>query len=139
MTPTRNNAWQSRANALAEWTEKWLVVRRDRHGAYQSDGRPWTAEEFDRKRIVQHFRATSACDVMGLHSTAIVDNKSVCKWVGVDIDAHDSDGTADPEANWRLARRILEMGKGLGFQVLLTDSNSKGGYHVRLIFDQEIS
>jgi hypothetical protein len=55
-----------------------------------------------------------------------------CRWVVVDIDNHD-DG-ADPQANVAMALAVHAAAIAAGFAALLLDSNSKGGYHLWVIF-----
>ena len=55
------------------------------------------------------------------------------RWLAVDIDRHDE--KADPEATRKFALGLYEWLRALGFQVLLLDSNGRGGFHLLVIFD----
>jgi hypothetical protein len=76
----------------------------------------------------RHFTATRPEDVCGLHITAPDQTYLVTI---VDIDAHSDD--ADLQANFALALHVYHTAQALGFDVLLLDSNGKGGYHVWII------
>ncbi len=71
--------------------------------------------------------------MIGLHCTA---PDETCRWVGIDIDAHDGQG-ACPEANFRFAREVRARAIGAGLQVRLIDSSGgRGGYHLWIVFDR---
>lgn len=126
-------AWRSRAEDLAGWASRRLVNRVDVWGSYGEAG-SWTAPAVkDRGRqqltlglLRQHFTGRT----IGLHSTS-PDNTSL--WGAVDVDAHDG-GRADPEANLAAALAWYERLAALGFRPLLTDSNGRGGFHLRVLF-----
>src|SRR5205823_2062037 len=44
----------------------------------------------------------------------------------------------DPEANWEMARAVYVAARALGLDVLLLDSDGKGGFHVWIIFANQI-
>ena len=145
-SPSASEAWHKRADELAKWTEKRLVNRRDISGDYYigDDGKvnPVTShDELTRARILRHYRARCTADVLGLHTTArialekdLVVSQSL--WLAIDIDNHD--GRVAPAV-------LLEAGLAwhgalvaLGFHPLLTDSDGKGGLHLRVIFEEPI-
>src|SRR5262249_36969133 len=68
-------------------------------------------------------------DVVGLHSTS---PENRCKWGAFDIDRH-GDAT-DPAATLAVALRLSAEVQRRGFRPLLTESNGRGGYHLRIIF-----
>ncbi len=141
--PSPDEGWGLDATALAAWVDTHLVNRRDAYGGYYcKDGATHTTTRKDTDRdgpltlaiLTRHFRAAGTGDVVGLHST-FRDEAGECwsRWVGFDVDLHD-DQAGDPEANWRFTRALYDAARGLGFTPILTDSNGKGGYHVRLVF-----
>ena len=94
--------------------------------------------------IVRHYQAKAIGDVLGLDTTArvILDEgrgdqprveSCVSFWDGADIDQH---GEADfSQANEAAAIAWFGVLTGLGFHPLLTDSNGKGGFHLRVLFE----
>jgi hypothetical protein len=140
-----STAWATHAPALAEWSGRLLVNRRDVWGGYYAvnSGGEWAtcqtthplmAERGKRllglPDLLRHFRATSTRDVLGLHTTS-ADNLS--RWGAVDIDNH-GEQSPDPAANLAAALAWYERLVALGFRPLLTESNGRGGYHLRVIF-----
>jgi hypothetical protein len=140
------HSWRTRAADLARWAQARLVNRTDVWGGYYS-GPTGTCQtthprKVDRGRIVlnvnvlvSHFRATRTCDVIGLHTTSPV-NTSL--WGGIDIDKH-GEGGNDASANLGAALAWWDRLRGLGFAPLLTDSNGKGGYHLRALFQEPVA
>jgi P4 family phage/plasmid primase-like protien len=143
--------WRRRAEELADWTERRMVNRRDIHGRYYlGDGGKVNVttshETLTRALIVRHYQAKAIGDVLGLHTTAriILDegNESieqkriescVSLWGAGDIDQH---GEIDfSRANEAAAIAWYDVLVGLGFHPLLTDSNGKGGFHLRVLFE----
>ncbi|VTS01723.1 unnamed protein product [Gemmata massiliana] len=143
MTTAIANPWGARAEELARWALTRLVNRTDRCGGCYGD--PATGDVrrttrpaggakpgyVDLRLLARHFRASATEDVIGLHALGA---DGFGKWVGVDIDAHPGT-TADPEANERFALAIYDRLAVLGFTPLLSESNGKGGYHVRALFE----
>lgn len=130
--PTANNgrAFAARAGELAKWADVRLVNRPDVWGAYHALGGQLTRRgRLTRARLVQHFQARDAGDIIGLH-TADADNQS--KGGALDIDQH-GDDPARAEANQRAALHWYDVLTRKGFRPLLTASNGKGGYHLRLL------
>jgi P4 family phage/plasmid primase-like protien len=139
-------SWRTRAGELATWTEHRMVNRRDVSGSYYDadDGtvKPTTSHDWlTRERIVRHYQAKDTHDVLGLHTTARVAlEKDVVAclslWDGVDIDQH---GPGEfSEANFAAAVAWRDVLAGLGFHPLLTDSNGRGGFHLRVLFDEPV-
>jgi hypothetical protein len=124
------SAWHARAAELAGWALARLVNRTDVWGAYHPGGGQLTRRgELTRARLVRHFRAEGAGDVVGLH-TADADNLS--KGGALDIDQH-GDDSARAEVNLRAALHWYRQLATWGFRPLLTESNGAGGYHLRLL------
>jgi hypothetical protein len=154
--PDSGEAWGRRAPALADWVLARLVVRTDVWGGYvrvedrgkeftRRDGtkgklpksltRPAKAkrgkEVLTRNVIVRHFRPRSADDIIGIHTTS---PENFSRWGATEVDRHSEDAGPDPEVNWRAALCWYERAVSLGWHPLLTDSDGKGGYHLRLLF-----
>jgi hypothetical protein len=137
-------AWAGRAEQLAAWAWRF-VNRRDVWGGYYraADGagnwatcqttRPAKAERGRRllgpPDLARHFRATATRDVIGLHTTS---PENLSHWGAVDVDCHGPGGN-DPRANLAAALAWFAELVRLGFRPLLTDSNGKGGYHLRFL------
>ncbi|MDY3557046.1 phage/plasmid primase, P4 family [Gemmata sp. JC717] len=145
MTVAHPNPWHARADELARWALLRMVNRTDRCGGCfvgaggkvrrttrPSDG---PAPGFvNHPRLVQHFSATAAAHVVGLHAIA---PDGTGKWVAVDVDAH-PDRPFDPDANERFARAGFDRLTGLGFRPLLTQSNGTGGFHLLALFAEPV-
>lgn len=144
--------WVRHAAMLAEWTEQYLVNRRDVWGRYRplsargdnGQDKALTAPPLrDRGEVllaqedlVAHYAGRNVGDLIGLHSTS---EDGTCRWIAWDIDRHDDDPKPpDPEDNWQHARLLYDHLTGLGLKPLLTDSNGKGGYHVRVVLKAPI-
>jgi hypothetical protein len=88
------------------------------------------------KRVLaRHF--STKCDegIVGLHTTS-PDNTSL--WGGFDIDCHDGDGNT-PEATAEAAGWLYHELDSRGFRPLLTDSDGRGGYHLRILFSEPVA
>jgi hypothetical protein len=153
--PDPEKAWRDRAPDLAGWF--WPYVNRvdvfggylpiDRRGPRTLPGgkvvnhlgpitRPAVQQRgmvvLSDALLVRHFRAAAPEDVLGLHSTS-ADNTS--RWGAVDVDHHGAT-SSPPEANLAAALHWYGCLRTLGFLPLLTDSNGKGGYHLRALFSE---
>ncbi len=138
-------AWAAFASALAAHFFA-LQNRTDVHGRYKP---PWmrtpdpktgkvrsayTAHAVLTDAIlVGHFTGLCRGDLVGLHVSSPAET---CKFAFIDFDAH-GDGD-DPEANWKMALAVYFAARGLGFDVLLLDSNGKGGFHLWIVFARPI-
>jgi putative DNA primase/helicase len=142
------NPWQERSRELADWAMR-LVNRTDAWGAYWRDdagqvktytGKPSaTQHPVDTVRLARHFSATEARDVIGLHTLGI-DSRG--RWAAVDLDIHDADPNAPTPDQTRayalhIYQRVFDMGRGA--RPLLTTSNGKGGYHLRVHFREAVA
>jgi hypothetical protein len=79
---------------------------------------------------VRHFRAQVTSDVIGLHTTS-PENTSL--WGATEVDWH-GEGSTAPQLNEAAAISWYGKLRERGFHPLLTDSNGKGGYHLRAFF-----
>jgi hypothetical protein len=152
-------AWAARAGELAEWAWARLVNRVDAWGAYRplaergktytgrngtagTLGNSWTAPlPSQRGRVSltpdvlrQHFAATLPEHVVGLHTTS---SQNTSLWGAVEVDWHGPTSTG-PEVNWRAAEHWYGELRQMGFRPLLTDSNGKGGYHLRALLREPV-
>jgi hypothetical protein len=84
--------------------------------------------------LVWHYQADGPGEVIGAH-TADADNRS--KGGALDIDQH-GDDSACAEANRLAALHWFDQLVRLGFRPLLTASNGKGGYHLRVLLANSI-
>jgi hypothetical protein len=144
--------WRARAEALATWAEERLVVRRDCYGGYYLDSsgvvRTTTHHEtLTHGRVVQHFQAIGASDVIGFHTCATekmvglptgLAHVTLAKYACPELDLHDNDDPALAEANLKAAITWHDRAAGLGFHPLLVDSNGKGGHKLFLLFESLI-
>jgi hypothetical protein len=141
-------AWRRRADALAGWALARLVSRRDVWGGYlparyrtpgggKSVTRPPVAlrgwRELTRAVLAAHFRGADPSDVVGTHSTSAADTSL---WGLADVDAHGP--AADPAANERAVLGWYGRLARLGFTPLLTTSDDRGGFHLRVLFDRPV-
>jgi hypothetical protein len=122
-------AFAVRAVELAGWTEARLVNRRDACGAYYDGGQMTRRVTLNRALLTKHYRAQHAGDILGLH-TADADNQS--RGGAIDIDQH-GDDPARAEANRIAALHWYSVLVRQGFRPLLTASNGKGGFHLRVL------
>jgi hypothetical protein len=152
-------AWAARAAKLADWAWSRLVNRTDVWGTYTppeergqvyrgADGKEkkvpgsWTAPARSQRgrvsltleRLRRHFAATAPRDVIGLHTTS---PQNTSRWGAAEVDWHGPSSTA-PEVNWRAALAWYGELRRLGFRPLLTDSNGKGGYHLRFLLREPV-
>jgi hypothetical protein len=126
--------WHVRADPLARWALARLVNRLDAWGAYYGGGQVTKRGTLTHARIVRHFQGRDVGDIIGLH-TAGADNRS--KGGALDIDQH-GDDPVRAEANRRAALHWHDVLIRLGFCPLLTASNGRGGYHLRILLGEPI-
>jgi hypothetical protein len=145
-------AWADRAGELAGWAWGRLVNRTDAWGGYRAPeevGKKYTRPDGTTGKLgaqttrkgaltdailARHFAARRREDIVGLHTTS-TSNTSL--WGAVEVDWHGEHSTA-PEVNLAAALAWYERLCGLGFSPLLTDSNGKGGYHLRALFTEPV-
>jgi hypothetical protein len=153
------DAWRSRSVELARWTMAYLVNRVDVWGGYtplrdrgkryiRADGsedilgatitRPAKSRRgkvfLTQATLEAHYWATASEHVVGLHTT---NERNTSLWGAIDIDWH-GECSSDSATNWRAARAWYEQLRTLGFHPLLTDSNSKGGFHLTSLFKEPV-
>jgi putative DNA primase/helicase len=139
-TLTIQQEWAARADELADWTASKLVMRTDCWGHYTTQGASFTAPAVDLRRdgvltrelLVQHFRGEIT---IGLHTTA---PGNTCRSVTFDVDAHD-DKPETAEQNWQTVLVLFSKLAAMGLDPLVTDSDGKGGYHVKIILKKPIA
>jgi hypothetical protein len=84
--------------------------------------------------FARHFRATVPEHLVGAHSTSPA-NTSL--WGALDIDQH-GETSAPAEVNWAAALAWYERLCLLDFDPLLIDSNGAGGFHLWVLFVEEV-
>src|SRR5262249_43086264 len=126
--------WHARAGELADWTSARLANRADSWGGYYHDGQVTRRGSLSRPLLVRHYRAPYASDIIGLH-TSDAGNRS--KGGALDIDQH-GDDPVRAEANLHAASYWYAELVRRGFRPLLTSSNGKGGFHLRLLLAEPI-
>jgi hypothetical protein len=137
------SVWANRAPELARWAWEHLINRTDVWGSYYISHGPdgpetvsYTAPAVkDRGKVYlsegvlrRHFAGRS---IIGSHSTSA---ENTSKWGAVDIDWH-GDESPDPEILWRAALAWYSRLWLLDLNPLLTDSNGRGGLHLRVLFN----
>jgi hypothetical protein len=126
--------WFLRAPSLAEWAEVRLVNRYDASGGYHAGGQFTRHSHLTIDHLRRHFQAREARDIVGLH-TAGADNLSLGG--AIDIDQHGND-PVKAEANISAAVHWFAVLRFGGFHPLLTGSNGRGGFHLRLLLRERI-
>jgi hypothetical protein len=111
-----------------------LVNRTDACGSYYQGGQVTRRVKVDHARLIRHFRARHAGDILGAH-TASAENLSLGG--ALDIDQH-GDDLVRAEANRLAALHWYGELVRQGFRPLLTTSNGKGGYHLRVLLAEAI-
>ncbi|MDE2097141.1 MAG: hypothetical protein KGL39_07835 [Patescibacteria group bacterium] len=151
-----SQAWLDRAHELVRWTQQRMVNRTDVWGGYcRLDKRSkefpgaFTKPSLSKrgKRALGYgtlfwsFGAgcydinTAPERLVGLHA---ISQENTSLWGAVDVDWHGPDSTS-PGINLAAALGWFDKLTSLGFKPLLTDSNGKGGYHIRVLFSEAIS
>lgn len=143
--------WQARASELADWAFTRCVNRIDVWGGYRLaqhrvDGeqnaftkpavKDRGAKFLNRNVLIKHFKCAKEGDVVGLHA---IGPENTCLWGAIEFDRHSDDpGEPSPEQIWTYAAAIREKLIELGFRPLLTDSNGRGGLHLRIFFAEAV-
>jgi len=147
--------WKSRAGELAEWAMNNLINRKDVWGQYsvltpgeqRRENRSYKAMTLPQKdrrgddmvtldKLTRHFasRHFHKPQIIGLHAKS---QEGTSRWVGIDIDCHDSDATAAEDHARRNLVASIKWWQALqdqGYDPLLFDSNGAGGYHLWVLF-----
>ncbi len=137
--------WVAAAGLLAAWTMARIVNRTDRAGGYFREKpsgavKPITAPASATEgyitlaRIEAHFCATAPEHVLGLHALGI---ESSGKWASLDVDAHTEADSAEANEKFAIAKYAELV--DLGFRPLLTESDGKGGFHLRVLFRERVA
>jgi len=132
--PGSDAAWRSRGGELAAWALARLANRLDAWGGYNTAGQVTRRGNLTFDVLARHFQARNAADIIGLH-TADANNRSLGG--ALDIDQH-GDDSSRAEVNRFAALHWYNSLVSLGFYPLLTGSNGKGGYHLRLLLAEGI-
>lgn len=147
--------WKARATELADWAMDNLVNRKDVWGQYsvmtpselrlakEGDGRTYKAMTLPIKskrgndmvtldKLTRHFasRRHFKPQLIGLHAKSM---ESTSRWLGIDIDCHDTESsTAEDHARRNLAGALSwwREFQNRGYDPLLFDSSTRGGYHL---------
>jgi len=127
--------WKKYSKRLASWASNRLIVRHDTFPEWDKSDNQWKRryDALHEGKLIQHFKGFSTIGVYTLKP-----QENTCIYTGLDIDAHDNDPHADPVANWDYALKKFEQLQSLGIEPLLEDSNGHGGYHLWVLYDQEI-
>lgn len=130
-TDTRN-AWQIEFYELAGWTLSRLAIKTDRFGLYSPrGGASWATTPVTGTILRRHFHGRHT---IGLGSTSPDDQ---CLWVAWDFDNHVTDVATNVNLNFAIVLR--DNLRALGFNnVVIEDSDGKGGIHVWLFFASPI-
>jgi hypothetical protein len=148
--PDAAAAWAFRATELAAWAWRHLVVRQDVWGGYWEDfssgerqlqktTRPAVARR-GRVRLTEaapaaHFRGYRVGDLVGLHTTS---TENTSRWGAVEVDYHGEGGNS-PEANLAAVLAWYARLAGMRFRPLLTTSDGRGGFHLRVLLREPVS
>jgi hypothetical protein len=142
-----HKAWARRSQDLADWTWHALVNRTDAWGGYrplEEVGREYTRTNGTKGRLgdqktvrgcltrailIRHFQAQDRSAIIGLHTA---DRDNLSKGGGLDIDYHRPSSTR-PEVNLHAALWWYGELVRRGFHPLLTESNGRGGFHLRVL------
>lgn len=131
-TTKHHAAWTQYADDLAAWVER-VQIRDD----YAEWDKGWKCKKQKTNPIAMKLRGHfSGFLTLGMYTTH--PERQTCKFFGMDIDAHDGQDV-DVVANWWFALRSFNELRAMGLHPLLEDSNGKGGYHVWVLFDNEVS
>lgn len=144
--------WADRAAELAVWAEQRAVNRRDVWGGYvpkkfrgEGSNGATTKPSINKRGsitlstsvIEKHFYCGSEGDVIGVHA---ISQENTSLWGAIDLDRHDDEpGQPPAEQLQSFALAIYAEMVGLGFRPLLTDSNGKGGLHLRVFFREAVA
>ncbi len=151
-SPAPGRSWRRHYRELAEWSLRTFGLRYDAWGQYLKSGSQITAKVDpqyleDGKSLALtalqfHFNPQSRDDVIGL-LCYLPDNDPLCPrywtiYLGIDIDNHDKNIDPSIINNHRFAIVVYKRLVELGYNVILSDSNGKGGFHLEVAFDSRI-
>jgi len=147
--------WRERAAELADWAQRRLINRRDVWGQYsvptpaeeRESGRSYKAMTLPAKsqrdggdkvtidKLTRHFasRRYRKPQLIGLHAKS---PESTSRWIGLDIDCHDTEATGALDLGRRNLRAVVtwyQKLQSMGYDPLLFDSNGAGGFHLWIL------
>lgn len=149
--------WKSRAGELAQWAFDNLLNRKDVWGQYsvlspseqRRENRSYKAMTLPQKdrrgedmvtldKLTRHFssRHFRKPQIIGLHAKS---KQGSSRWLGIDIDCHDSNSTAAEDHARRNLVTAIKWWRELqeqGYDPILFDSNGSGGYHLWILFSE---
>ena len=136
VTQNVSNAWSTHATELAQWANDRLVNRSDAWGGYYAkdgESRQTTNKgQLSLEDLAVHFSHDG--QTIGLHTTG---TDGMCAWGAIDIDNHD--GAGSPEKNLEAALAWYKILKCREYAPILEDSNGNGGYHIWVLFSEEVA
>lgn len=149
--------WAERASELADWAMEKLVNRKDVWGQYsvltpaerRREGKSYKAMTLPKKemrgddmvtidKLTRHFasRHHRKPQIIGLHAKS---KDTTSRWFGIDIDMHDctkADAEDHARRNLNCALKWFKELQQKGYDPMLFDTNTEGGYHIWVLFDQ---
>ncbi len=149
--------WADRAPDLADWAMEYLVNRKDVWGQYsvltpaerRREGKSYKAMTLPKKdmrgddmvsidKLTRHFssRHHRKPQIIGLHAKS---KQSTSRWFGIDIDMHDctkADAEDHARRNLNCALKWWSELQRKGYDPMLFDTNTQGGYHIWALFDE---
>jgi len=150
--------WKLRAPELAQWAMDRLVNRKDVWGQYSLQT-PSEQRESDRSykamtlpvkskrgkdmvtldKLTRHFasRRHIKPQLIGLHAKS---KENTSRWLGIDIDCHDTESSQAEDHARRNLAGALEWWRDLqsrGYDPLLFNSSNRGGYHLWVLLSNE--
>ena len=149
--------WAERASELADWAMETLVNRKDVWGQYsvltpaerRREGKSYKAMTLPKKdmrgedmvtidKLTRHFasRHHRKPQIIGLHAKS---KDSTSRWFGIDIDLHDEHKLHAEDHQRRNLNAALAWWRelqGKGYDPMLFDTNTQGGYHIWCLFKE---
>jgi len=149
--------WKLRAPELAQWAMDTLVNRKDVWGQYsvlspserRKTDRTYKAMTLPVKtkrgkdmvtldKLTRHFasRRNVKPQLIGLHAKS---KESTSRWLGIDIDCHDTESAqAEDHARRNLSGALSwwREFQSRGYDPLLFDSSNRGGYHLWVLLKE---
>ncbi len=148
--------WAERASEMADWAMERLVNRKDVWGQYsvltpaerRREGKSYKAMTLPKKdmrgndmvtidKITRHFasRHHRKPQIIGLHTKS---KETTSLWFGIDIDMHDctkTDAEDHARRNLNCALKWWADLQARGYDPMLFDTNTQGGYHIWVLFE----
>jgi len=127
-----SQVWHDNADALAKWSLRRLVNRRDVFGLYKPTGATTMKVPLRDEFLLGHFKSKST---LGLHSASAA---STSKWTCLDIDCHTDDRV---QAGYNLSwcqKAVRALKADFGIEGLLFSSDGRGSYHLLLPFAEPV-